>query len=270
MDGIEVVYHLASARGGDWADYYQTTVVGTQNVLDAAVQAGVKRVVYVSSMGILDAARFPTRGSVDEGFALEQQPQLRGHYSRAKLEAEQLVREHMQAGQLDVCILRPGLVYGPRSKQAFLADAGFRVSDGMALVVGMGGRRLRLVYVQNLVDAMLLASQSQGTNGRTYHIVDREQPTIRQYVRAYRSASGQRLTCLYVPTFAWLLGMSGVDLALRLLKGKPSHMRYRLQAIARGPHCDTTRAREELGWETRVPLAQAMRESLAQRAGAST
>lgn len=261
MEGIEVVYHLASARGGDWADYYRTTVAGTQNVLEAAVEAGVRRMVYVSSMGVLDAARFPARGAIDESFALERQPDRRGYYSRAKLEAERLVQEYADAGKLDIRLLRPGLVYGPRSKQEFLADAGFRVGEELALVTGLGGRRLRLVYVENLVDAMLLAGERPGVAGRLYHIVDREQPTVRQYIRAYRDASGKRMRCLYLPTAAWMVGMGGVDLALGALRGKPSHMRYRLQAIARGPYCDTSRAREELGWETRVPFETAVQRA---------
>jgi nucleoside-diphosphate-sugar epimerase/predicted dehydrogenase len=261
MDGIELVYHLASARGGDWADYYRTTVTGTQNVLQAAEQAGVKRIVYVSSMGVLDAAHFPARGSIDEAYPLEPQPEMRGYYSRAKLEAEQLVQQYVAVGKLEICLLRPGLVYGPRSKQSFLSDAGFRVSEGLALVTGLGGRRLRLIYVDNLVDAMLLAGQHPAAAGRLYHIVDQEQPTVREYIRAFRDASGKPLKCVYVPTFAWMLGLGGVDLIMRALKGKPSYMRYRLQAIARGPYCDTTRAREELGWKTRVPFTKAVHKA---------
>lgn len=62
MEGIEVLYHLAAATGGDWAAYYQGTVVGTRNVLRAAAEAGVGKVVHVSSLSVLhpefDTARY--------------------------------------------------------------------------------------------------------------------------------------------------------------------------------------------------------------------
>ncbi len=171
MQGIQVVYHLAATTAGDWAEHYQGTVLGTRNVLEAAAEVQARRVVYVSSLGVLHASRFPKNGVVDESFPLEERPHARGDYSRAKLDAEQLVRQFANDGDLPVCVIRPGLVYGPGHGE-FLSDAGFRVSKGVVLVVGVGRRRLPLTYVENLVDALLLAAQSQDTCGRTYQIVD--------------------------------------------------------------------------------------------------
>jgi len=88
MRGVKVLYHAAATMGGDRADHFQGTVVGTKNVFQAALETGVNKVVYVSSMGVLHSSRFPRNGRVDENFPLEKHPEARGDYSRAKLEAE--------------------------------------------------------------------------------------------------------------------------------------------------------------------------------------
>ena len=204
--------------------------------------------VHVSSLGVLHASRFPSGGTVDESFPLEQRPEARGDYSRAKLDSEQVAREFARDGKLPLCIVRPGLVYGPGSVE-FLSDAGFRVSNGLALVIGMGRRRLALTYVANLVDALLLAEQCEDSCERTYHIVDPGQPTVRQYVRAYRQATGQQVTTLYIPTFLWAVGFGLLDELLRLVRGTSPNLTYRLRSIAHGPRFDTATAQRELGWE---------------------
>jgi len=258
MQGIEVLYHLAATTGGDWATHYRGTVVGTRNVLQAAVEAGVGKVVYVSSLGVLHASRFPNGGTVDECFPLEQRPEARGDYSRAKLEAERVAREFAGDGGLPVCIVRPGLVYGP-GKSGFLSDAGFQVSDGLVLVVGMGGRRLGLTYVENLVDALLLAERREDSCGKTYHVVDPDQPTVRQYIRAYRQATGRRLVALYIPTFLWTAGFGLLDGLLRLVRGSSPNLGYRLRSIARGPLFDKASVQSDLGWRALTAFEEAIR-----------
>ncbi len=164
-------------------------------------------------------------------------------------------------GKLPICIIRPGLVYGP-GKSEFLSDAGFQVGNGLVLVVGVGGRRLGLTYVENLVDALVLAERSQNFCGKLYNIVDIEQPTVRQYIRAYQHITGRQLTILYLPTFLWMVGFSLLDGLLRLVRGTSPNLAYRLRSIAHGPRLDTSAARKELGWEARVPFEEAMTRTL--------
>jgi len=264
MQGVEVLYHLAAAMKGDWATHYQSTVLGTRNVLRAAAEAGVKKVVYVSSLGVLHSSYFPNGKMVDESFFLEQRPEVRGNYSRAKLEAEQLAQNFARDGKLPICIVRPGLVYGP-GNAGFLSDAGFRVGNGLAVVVGLGGRRLALTYVENLVDALVLAGQSQNFCGKTYHIVDPDQPNVRQYIQAYRRATGQRLRAIYLPVFLWKAGFSLLDRLLRLKPGTTPNLTYRLRSISHGARFDTTAAQEELGWVARVSFEEGMKRTFLQR-----
>ena len=263
MHGIDILYHLAATMSGDRADHKRGTVEGTRKVLDAAVKAGVRKVVYVSSLGVLNASSFPSGRSVDESFSVERRPEVRGDYSRAKLEAELIAREYAESGRLDLCVLRPGLVYGDEAAR-FLTDAGFQVSNGLVLVVGLGGRLLGLNYVENLVDALLLAERSERSTGRVYHIVDADQSTVRRYIRTYRQVTGGRLHAIYLPAIFWLLGLGCLDVLLRLLRGSWSHLVYRIRSIARGPRFDTARAREELGWVSQISFEEGMSRTFVQ------
>ena len=257
MKGINVIYHLAAVMSGEWADHYYGTVIGTQNVLKSAAEAGVEKVVYVSSLGVLHASHFPNGKLIDESFPVEQRPKARGGYSRAKLEAEQVAQEFVKAGELPLCIVRPGLVYGP-GRTKFLRDAGFLVGNRFVFVVGMGGRRLSLNFVGNLVDALLLAEQSEDSCGKTYHIVDPDQPTIRQYIKTYRRITGHKLRVLYLPTIFWKIGFSLMDVLFWLIRRQSSHLGYRLRSISRGPLCDSTANREDLGWESQMSFEECM------------
>jgi nucleoside-diphosphate-sugar epimerase len=265
MRGIEVVYHLAATMGGDWAEHQRGTIDGTQTVLEAAAEARVKKVVYMSSLGVLCASRFPgglgaARRPIDESFRYEERPEARGDYSRAKLEAERIALRYAES-RLDLCIVRPGLVYG-RGNDAFLSDAGFKASKRLVLAIGLGGRRLGLSYVENLVDALVLAERRSDTRGRVYHIVDPDQPTVRQYIQAYRRLSGARLTALYLPTALWRTGFGLLDVALGVVRGRSPNLGYRLRSIARGPRYDLSAAMDELGWKPRYSFEEAMRITL--------
>ena len=258
IQGIEVLYHLAATTGGDWADHYQGTFVGTNNVLQVALEAEVVKVVYVSSIGVLHSSHFPRNGRVDENFPLEKNPKDRGDYSRAKLEAENIAREFIGKG-LDLCFIRPGLVYGSGNSE-FLSDAGFKVSNKLVLVVGMGGRRLGLTYVENLVDALVLAAHKKNSKGRTYNIVDTDLPTVRKYIKLYREITRRKLRVLYLPVFLWRLGFTILDCLLRLMRGTSPKLRYKLLSIARGPKYDTSAAQNDLLWKAQISFEDGIKK----------
>ena len=122
----------------------------------------------------------------------------------------------------------------------------------LGIAIGLGGRRLCLTYVDNVVEALILAGTSDTASGKVFHIVDPDQPTVREYISAYQRTNGVRLRVLYVPTFLVTWGVA-LPSALRRLLLRPSpNLRYRLLSICRGPWHDTTAAREDLGWEAEV------------------
>jgi nucleoside-diphosphate-sugar epimerase len=174
MDGVGAVVHCAY---GD----PRTTVDGTRTVLQAALEAGVDRVVHLSTMEVY--------GDV-EGDVFEDAPLRKNGspYRDSKIDAELLCRDHMERG-LPVSILRPTIVYGPFS-------AAYTAGFAERLVAGgtFPGREecqgtCNLLYVDDLVAAILLALDRQEAVGKAFNVNGEERVTWWQYL----SALGQAL-----------------------------------------------------------------------------
>ena len=178
--GAETVIHIGAVMKGSWPEHKAGTVVGTQNVIDSCTQHGVKQLVHISSMSVLDRVGSARLGDepVDERARLEPRADERGAYTRAKLEAEQLVSAAARAG-LPCVILRPGQIFG--GGIALINDAVARSipspGAGRWLVLGDGKLVLPLVYIDDVVDAILQAVAKQLTHGETLQLVDPAQLT---------------------------------------------------------------------------------------------
>ena len=160
MNGCDAVVHLA--RGND-------TVMrgGLENVLRAAVTHRVARFVHVSSVAVYGSQ--PRSDSVSEGARIRR---CDLSYGRVKLEQERRVfRCHRRHG-LDVAILRPPNVYGPFA--SFTLGMINAVRSREIAIVDGGRHPCNLVYVDNLVEAILLALSKREASGQVFHVTDGE------------------------------------------------------------------------------------------------
>jgi nucleoside-diphosphate-sugar epimerase len=156
MLDVEVVHHdvaqvpLAKDRGKFWS----VNVGGAENVLRAALHAGVKKVVLVSSSAVYGV---PPRNPVDE--SVEPRPQEA--YGRAKLEAERLAETYGDRG-LDVSIVRPRTVLGSGRLGIFQILFDWVLRSRPVYLLGKGQNRYQFVHADDLVDLCLLADQKPG------------------------------------------------------------------------------------------------------------
>ena len=144
--GAESVIHAGAAMKGGWPEHHGGTVVGTQNVIDACRRHGVRQLVHICSMSVVDWAGSLRDGPVSEDTPLEPRAEERGAYTRAKLEAEQLVTAAAAAG-LPCVILRPGQIFG--GGIPLVNGAVARRAGGRWLVLGDGELQLPLVYIDD-------------------------------------------------------------------------------------------------------------------------
>ena len=158
MEGIEIVFHAGAAMKGGNFEYQSGTIWGTRNVIDACERHGVRRLVYVSSLSVLDHAGHRPGVPVTESAPYEPYPEKRGLYTQTKLEAERMVLEAAAARRMNAVVLRPGQIYGPGAEKA--PPSGTIAIAGRWLVVGSGDRHVPLVYMDNVVDALMLAAQT--------------------------------------------------------------------------------------------------------------
>jgi nucleoside-diphosphate-sugar epimerase len=236
---------------GTWPEHQRGTVDGTRNVVDACRKHGAKQLVHISSMSVIDWAGSDER-SVNEEAPLEPRPDKRGDYTRAKLEAERIVVEAAKAG-LPCVILRPGQIFG--GGIPLINGAVARKAAGRWLVLGDGKLELPLVYIDDVVQAILAAIDKRITRGEIIQIIDPE-PMTQEDVLA---AAGGATPILRVPRRLVLALGKLSELPLGAL-GKQSPIgTYRLKSALARLHYESDRATTLLGWRPQVGVREGIR-----------
>ncbi|HEY2013024.1 MAG TPA: NAD-dependent epimerase/dehydratase family protein [Bryobacteraceae bacterium] len=255
VEGIELVFHVGAAMKGGLAEFTSGTVWGTRNIVDACERHGVHKLVYVSSMTVLHNAGHLPDAPVTEKFPYEPFAAKRGLYSQTKLEAERTVLQAVGENRIHAVILRPGQIYGPGAEKQ--PPAGAIALGGRWLVVGSGDHYVPFVYVENVVDALMLAAQQELPNGSIFQLVDPEGLRQKDYVDWVRR-SGRRVKVSYVP--AWFLKGAGWGLGVlgKMLKRQVPLSPYRVDSITPLWPCDCTAAHTQLGWSPRISLQEGM------------
>jgi len=256
LAGVKTVIHCAAAMSGDWAEFYESTVQGTRNLIEAIEKSQVKRFIYISSLGVLDYNKLSNGDNVDESAPIEARPADRGFYTRAKVEAEQLIREFASRNhEITTIILRPGLVYGQESNNN-LQNCGILL-DKYLLVFGLGKRSLGLNYVENLAQAVALAGVAELTSGSIINIVDSEQPPVRTIIKEHNKLSEQKVFPIYIPVTVWKGLFLTVDLLLLLKNKILGTFRYRFASNAKILNYKSDLAHKALEWQPRYNFEEA-------------
>jgi len=253
--GARTVIHVGASMKGGWPEHLGGTVRGTENVIASCKRHGIEQLVHISSMSVVDWAGSSGIPVVAEDAALEPRASERGAYTRAKLEAERTVTEAARAG-LPCVILRPGQIFGggiPVVNGAVARRAGARW-----LVLGDGTLELPLVYIDDVVDAIVASMTRKLTHGEIIHIIDDAQLTQTDVL----GLAGGGASVIKVPrTVVFAVGKLS-ELPLGAL-GKPSPIAlYRLQSALARLHCESDRARTLLGWQPRVGVREGIRRGM--------
>lgn len=253
VEGVEVVYHVGAGMKGAFA---AGTVWGTRNVVEQCVEWKVKRLVYVSSMGILDHAGRDAGATVDETSPLEPKPERRGEYSKTKLEAEGIVRRAIEAKQLNAVIVRPGQIIGPGAEAT--APNGVLSIGGQWIVAGLGHRKLPLVYVDDVVDGLIAAETSPEALGQTINLVDPEKMNQNEYL-GYCVQGGSAKPVRRIPV--WVLMLLGMmcEMGSRLIGKELPLSRYRVASLRPLYPVASDRAAQYLNWKPRVGIRAGLR-----------
>ncbi len=251
--GVEVVYHVGAAMKGGAADFERGTVVGTRNIVEACLRHGVKKLVFVSSLSVFNHAGRRATDVVTEDSPYEPYPELRGAYTQTKLEAERLVLDAVRERGLPAVIVRPGQIYGPGAERT--PPSGTIGIAGQWLVVGNGRRMVPLVYIDDVVDALLAAATRPDAYGGVFNLVD--PGSVDQ--RAYIQASGHKAH--YLPVWFMMLASFGVEMLGRVLKRGVPLSRYRVRSIRPLWPVDVSRAGNGLGWRPRVGVQEGLRRT---------
>lgn len=249
LQGIDVVIHLAArvhvmneAASDPLEEFRKVNVEGTRVLAREAARSGVKRLVFLSSVKVHGEER-TTPYRADDTELRPADP-----YGVSKWEAEQVLVEVSRSSGLEVVVLRPPLVYGPGVKANFL-NLMRLVQSGLPLPLASVQNRRSMIYLGNLVDALLLCVSHPAAAGGRYLVSDAADLSTPQLVRALARALGCPARLFPFPP------------ALLRLAGKASGRSAALERLTCSLSVDVSRIRDELGWTPCFTVEQGMAET---------
>ena len=251
--GCEAIVHAAAVVSphASWAAYRATNVEGTRNVVRAARASGA-RLLHVSSVAVYGAEGRYRDAPTDEAAVLEPLPE-REYYARSKREAEHIVLEAHQRGEIWAVALRPSWIYGKRDRQFIPRVAMLFRAPAVPLING-GRTTLPLVHAANVVDGGMRALATEGAGGQTYNVTNDYDVTLADLVRLGAEGLGLRIGTVNVPLSAARAGLGVAKVIVAVVKGRmtASQGDSTLIALSRNNPFSSDKARGELAWDPPV------------------
>ncbi len=260
VDGCELVYHVAAKAGvwGDFRDFYNSNVIGTQNVITACHQQGVTRLVYTSSPSVVfDGTDME---GVNESIPYPQH--FHASYPQTKAQAEQLVLA-ANGVQLATVALRPHLIWGPGDNH-LVPRILERGRSGQLRRIGKGDNLIDAVYIDNAAAAHLQAAQQLAIGsrvaGKVYFIANNEPIPLWDLVNQILAAGNlPPVTRTLSPQLAYLAGavLETIYKHVRLA-GEPRMTRFVARELATTHWFDLSAAQRDFGYQPQISIKEGM------------
>jgi len=256
MRHVDTVFHLAGVHGL-WRpkqDYYSINVVGTEHVCRAALAAGVRRLIHVSSWVVYGMG---LGRPVDESFPLRP---LSDTYAMTKAKSDEAVQRFIAQEHLPGVVIRPTTIFGPgdRVNLKRMAD---RLKAGKVVIIGFGRNAIPFVYVSDIVDGLLLAASQECAAGQIYNLANDRPLTQEQFWRALAEEIGAkppRLHVPYHPLYA-LACLAERAVSSHAPRRQPLVTRLGVKLFGSDNRIVVDKARRELAYEPRVSLREGIR-----------
>lgn len=254
----QVLIHSAARVDltGTWAEFRETTVEGTRRLLASALLRQPGRVVYVSSAVVYSSSGQGTPMCAER---TPVEPASFNYYGRAKLEAENLVREQCDRAGCPWTILRLGFLYGPENR-AMESHFLPLIKRRWLFIVGGGENRIATLYVEDAARAVVLAATRALAGNRVYDVASDEPVTQCQFLDGTCDAMGLPRPRQQVGSLRLARFVSGAaDWFSRLTGKKFSFSRAMVELMSADQVIDAGRIRAELGWRPEVAFEEGIR-----------
>lgn len=257
FEGIDYVIHAAADTSGNEEDGQLSTIQGTKNIIDLCEQFKIERLIYISSCSVYGVSDYKSGQIVTEESTLERFPLKRGPYSHAKLEAETFIRQAFGKSSTSIVCLRPGTIIGPGG-EIFTPMMGFALGHKMFAIIGTGKFVLPLIYIDNLVEAIINSMEKGSSNGKIYNVIDMDRLTKKDYVDLLLRRLYPKARYIYIPYRLLYLIVLFQEILLKMLRRDPFLTRYRLTSSQKNVIYEISKIRNELNWNATVTAKEAL------------
>ncbi|MCL4557439.1 MAG: NAD-dependent epimerase/dehydratase family protein [Deltaproteobacteria bacterium] len=258
VSGMDIVFNCAAVVT-DWAPwrlFREVTIGGMENVCKACIEAGVQRLVDISTNDVFgtDESRV-----MDETFPLRPWHEP---YPDAKIEAEKVAWHYYRQYKLPVTMAYPCWAYGAGDKTfvPLLADAIVKRD----LMFWRKDVIVWPTYIENLVDLLLLISEDQRAVGNGYLVHDGESVTLQDFCKGIADALGVRPVTTRIPYFAAYAAAVVMEFLWKLLRRKerPLLTTYTVKNLGSRLRFSIEKAERELGWKPKVTFRQGFAKTM--------
>ncbi|GAB4431668.1 MAG: NAD(P)-dependent oxidoreductase [Anaerolineae bacterium] len=252
--GCQLVFHAAAwvSESGTREQVWAVNVTGTQNVVNAALKAGAQRLVHVSSCAVYGSIR---KFHIHEDVPTRRRGNL---YADSKIEAEEVVFRAREQG-LPVVVARASQVYGPGSYQFTIRPVQV-IRAGKMVLVDNGRFLAKPVYLDNLVDGLILCAKVDAAAGQAFNLTDGYTVSWREFFGAYGRMLGIESFPSAPYPLAW--GIALLNELKAAAQGKKTGLNRKAVKSLRSLNSFSNRkARQVLGWQPRVDFEEGMRRT---------
>jgi len=252
--GVSRVYHIAALfrqAGLPEREYYEVNAEGTRRLLQACTEAGVRRVVHCSTVGVL--------GHIARPPADESTPYNPGDvYQRSKMEGEKIALEFFRSGRLRGVVIRPAMIYGPGDRRTLKI---FRmVARRRFFYVGRGDLEVHFIHVRDLARAFVLAMDHEEINGEVYIIAGERPLPLKEMVGIIARQLGVPAPRIHLPVkpMQWLGSLC--EAVCTPLHIPPPIFRRRVDFFTKRRSFDASKAARELGFRPEKTVEEEIAE----------
>lgn len=251
LQDVDIVMHLAArvhimqeTTTNPLQEFRKVNLHGTERLARQAAQAGVKRLVFMSTIGVNGD------NSGDKPYTVGDVPHPHNPYSVSKYEAELALRQISIETGMEIVIIRAPLVYGPGNPGNFQSLLRI-VSKGIPLPLASVANKRSLIYVGNLVDALAACATHPAAAGKTYLVSDGKDVSTPELIR--RTAAALGVPARLFPLPASLMHLAGT------VTGKSAAVNRLLGSLT----VDSSAIRHELGWKPPFTMSEGLSETAA-------
>ena len=272
VKGFDVVFHNAGLVS-DWAKkdaFYQTNLEGTKNILKAIKNNNIKRLFVTSTTAVLGEENCllaknedsPYRPRINYSFSSLFESGM-NHYRISKMLAEKEAIKFCQKYHIDLTVIRPTWVYGPREFGAGPFSFCKAVLDGVPLLPIGKTNRFHVVYVEDLITAFVLALEKNLTGVNIFIIGSLKAPLLRQYLTLFCRNLNKKMPQTLPEIFFQPLGLS-LEAIYKLfgIKQAPLLTRARIKMFYCNNIYDTSNACEKLNFSAATPLETGIKKTV--------
>jgi nucleoside-diphosphate-sugar epimerase len=255
VDGCELVFHLAAAfreLNVPESHYKDVNVTGTRIVAEESLRAGARKLVYCSTQGV--------HGHIESPPGNENSPIAPAdYYQQTKYEGELELPALAERG-LEYTIIRPTAIYGPGDPGRFVMLFR-RAKKGVFPMFGSGGTFYHPVYIDNLVDAFVLAMPPGAGSGQAYLIGDEHYFTLNELVKRVGRAIGVDVRIPHYPIWPVIVIGHIVEKACKPFGITPPIFPRRVDWFRQVRAFDVSKARRDLNYVPRVGIDEGLRKT---------